>query len=204
MQPTGVVINRESWLLLREEPVYSVRFIDREGTQELAVVSRVEDLDWFIEAPLPLTLRLSTWQSPEQIWVVAIGYQLHPTFGGSKGGVFYLNRSCASGVSGAVWSGRCTRRKLVFPVAGALLGLKVGGNVVCARRPERAEKSQKVCLLFVVKRLDKRIACLLCLSTVERNRLGEGQRSPIVEVGGGIGHAPQPGGGELRGQLFSE
>ena len=78
------------------------------------------------------------------------------------------------------------------------------GNVVCARRPERAEKSQKVCLLFVVKRLDKRIACLLRLSTVERNRLGEGQRSPIVEVGGGIGHAPQPGGGELRGQLFSE
>ncbi|MCY4389112.1 MAG: hypothetical protein OXC18_18620 [Desulfurellaceae bacterium] len=96
MQPTGVVINRESWLLLREEPVYSVRFIDREGTQELAVVSRVEDLDWFIEAPLPLTLRLSTWQSPEQIWVVAIGYQLHPTFGGSKGGVFYLNPRQAS------------------------------------------------------------------------------------------------------------
>ena len=24
MQPTGVVINRESWLLLREEPLYSV------------------------------------------------------------------------------------------------------------------------------------------------------------------------------------
>lgn len=91
MQPTGVVINRESWLLLMEEPLYSVRFIDREGTQELAVVSRVEDLDWFIEAPLPLTLSLATWQSPEQIWVVAIGYQLHPTFGGSKGGVFYLN-----------------------------------------------------------------------------------------------------------------
>ena len=43
MQPTGVVINRESWLLLMEEPLYSVRFIDREGTQELAVVSRVED-----------------------------------------------------------------------------------------------------------------------------------------------------------------
>ena len=91
MQPTGVVINRESWLLLMEEPLYSVRFIDREGTQELAVVSRVEDLDWFIDAPLPLSLSLCTWQSPEQIWVVAIGYQLHPTFGGSKGGVFYLN-----------------------------------------------------------------------------------------------------------------
>ena len=60
------------------------------------MVSRVEDLDWFIEAPLPLTLRLSTWQSPEQIWVVAIGYQLHPTFGGSKGGVFYLNPRQAS------------------------------------------------------------------------------------------------------------
>ncbi len=96
MQPTGVVINRESWLLLREEPVYSVRFIDREETQELAVVGRVEDLAWFIDAPLPLTLSLCTWQSPEQIWVVAIGYQLHPTFGGSKGGVFYLNPRQAS------------------------------------------------------------------------------------------------------------
>ena len=96
MQPTGVVINRESWLLLMKEPLYSVRFIDREGTQELAVVSRVEDLDWFIEAPLPLTLSLCTWQSPEQIWVVAIGYHLHPKFGGSKGGVFYLNPRQAS------------------------------------------------------------------------------------------------------------
>ena len=96
MQPTGVVINRESWLLLMEEPVYSVRFIDREGTQELAVVSRVEDLDWFIDAPLPLSLSLRTWQSPEEIWVVAVGYQLHPTFGGSKGGVFYLNPRQAS------------------------------------------------------------------------------------------------------------
>ena len=86
MQPTGVVINRESWLLLMEEPLYSVRFIDREGTQELAVVSRVEDLDWFIQAPLPLSLSLSTWQSPEQVWVVAIGYQLHPTFGGEQRG----------------------------------------------------------------------------------------------------------------------
>ncbi len=96
MQPTGVVINRESWLLLMEEPVYSVRFIAREGAQELAVVSRVEDLGWFIDAPLPLTLSLTTWQSPARIWVVAIGYQLHPTFGGSKGGVFYLNPRQAS------------------------------------------------------------------------------------------------------------
>lgn len=96
MKPTGVVINRESWLLLMEEPLYSVRFIDREGTQELAAVSRVEDLDWFIDAPLPLTLSLCTWQSLEQIWVVAVGYQLHPTFGGNKGGVFYLNPRQAS------------------------------------------------------------------------------------------------------------
>ena len=96
MKPTGVVINRESWLLLMEEPLYSVRFIDREGTEELAVITRVEDLDWFVEAPLPLSLSLSTWQSPEQVWVVAVGYQLHPTFGGSKGGVFYLNPRQAS------------------------------------------------------------------------------------------------------------
>ena len=99
MQPTGVVINRESWLLLMEEPLYSVRFIDREGTQEMAVVSRVEDLDWFIDAPLPLSLSLCTWQSPKGIWVVAIGYQLHPTFGGSKGGVFYLNPRQANDVA---------------------------------------------------------------------------------------------------------
>ena len=59
MQQTGVVINRESWLLLMEEPLYSVRFIDREGTQELAIVSRVEDLDWFLEAAVPLTLALT-------------------------------------------------------------------------------------------------------------------------------------------------
>ena len=91
MQQTGVVINKESWLLLMEEPLYSVRFIDREGTQELAIVSRVEDLDWFLEAPVPLTLTLTFWQSPQKTGVVAIGYQLHPTFGASKGGIFYLN-----------------------------------------------------------------------------------------------------------------
>ena len=52
MKKTGVVINREGWLLLVEEPLYSIRFIDREGTQELAVVTRVEDLELFLEAPL--------------------------------------------------------------------------------------------------------------------------------------------------------
>ena len=63
MNPTGVVINRQSWLLLVDEPLYSLRFIDREGTQELAVVTRVEDLEWYIQAPLPLSLNLSVWQS---------------------------------------------------------------------------------------------------------------------------------------------
>jgi len=96
MKRTGVVINRESWLLLMEEPLYSIRFIDREGTQELAVVTRVEDLELFLEAPLPLTLALTTWQSPQKTRVVAIGYQLHPTFGANKGGVFYLNPCQAS------------------------------------------------------------------------------------------------------------
>ena len=96
MKKTGVVIDREGWLLLVEEPLYSIRFIDREGTQELAVVTRVEDLELFLEAPLPLTLALTTWQSPHKTGVVAIGYQLHPTFGPSKDGVFYLNPCQAS------------------------------------------------------------------------------------------------------------
>ncbi len=96
MRQTGVVINRESWLLLMDEPLYSIRFIDREGTAELAVVTRVEDLELFLEASLPLTLALTTWQSPEKTGVVAIGYQLHPTWGASRGGVFYLNPCQAS------------------------------------------------------------------------------------------------------------
>ena len=76
----------------------------------------------------------------------------------------------------------------MFPVAGALLGLKVGGNVVCAGRSERAEKGQEGFLFLGVKCIDKRIARLLRLPAVEHNRLGEGQRSSVVEVGGGIGH----------------
>ena len=39
MEKTGVVIGRDSWLLLRDEPLYSARFIDRDGTDELALVS---------------------------------------------------------------------------------------------------------------------------------------------------------------------
>ena len=91
MNPTGVVINRQSWLLLVDEPLYSLRFIDREGTQELAVVTRVEDLEWYIQAPLPLSLNLSVWQSRKGVWLVAIAYQLLPTFGTSKLGLFYLD-----------------------------------------------------------------------------------------------------------------
>ena len=91
MNPTGVVINRKSWLLLVDEPLYSLRFIDREGTQELAVVTRVEELDWYIQAPLPLSTNLSVWQSRKGIWLVAIAYQLLPTFGSSKLGLLYLD-----------------------------------------------------------------------------------------------------------------
>jgi hypothetical protein len=52
---------------------------------------RVEALDWFMEAYPPLTLNLTTWCSPQGTWVVAIAYQLQPTFGRAKGGIFYLN-----------------------------------------------------------------------------------------------------------------
>ena len=91
MQQTGIVIGKESWMLLRDEPLYSARFIDREGTDELALVIRVEMLDWFVEAHPPLTVDLSTWCGTQGKWVVVVAYQLQPSFGGAQGGVFYLN-----------------------------------------------------------------------------------------------------------------
>jgi hypothetical protein len=91
MAHTGIVIGKESWAVLRDEPLYSARFIDHEGTEEIAVVVRVEALDWFLEVQPPLTLNLTIWCSPQETWVVAIAYQLRPAFGGAKGGIFYLN-----------------------------------------------------------------------------------------------------------------
>lgn len=91
MTQTGIVINKESWSLLQEEPLYCPRFIDRAGTDELALVVRVELIDFFLDAQLPLTIDLSTWQSPQGTWVVTVTYRLHPTFGPGTGGMFYLN-----------------------------------------------------------------------------------------------------------------
>jgi hypothetical protein len=91
MAQMGIVINKESWGLLREEPLYSPRFIDRAGTDELALVVRVELIDFFLDAQLPLTIDLSTWQSSQGTWVVIVTYRLHPTFGPGTGGMFYLN-----------------------------------------------------------------------------------------------------------------
>lgn len=91
MTRTGIVINKESWGLLREEPLYCPRFIDRTGTDELALVVRVELIDFFLDAQLPLTIDLSTWRNSQGIWVVMVTYQLHPTFGPGTGGMFYLN-----------------------------------------------------------------------------------------------------------------
>ena len=91
MAHMGIVISKESWAVLREEPLYSARFIDREGAEELALVVRVEELDSFLEAHPPLPLALTAWRSPQGTWVVALAYQLHPTFGEAKAGVFYLN-----------------------------------------------------------------------------------------------------------------
>lgn len=91
MAQTGIVINKESWSVLCEEPLYSPRFIDRSGTDELALVVRVELLDFFLDAQLPLTINLSTWQSSQGTWVMIVIYQLYPTFGPSTGGTFYLN-----------------------------------------------------------------------------------------------------------------
>lgn len=91
MNPTGVSINKESWALLREEPLYSARFIDREGTEELALVVRVEVLDFFFDRHPPLTLDVNTWQSSQGVWVVLVTYQLPSPVGSPQGGVFYLN-----------------------------------------------------------------------------------------------------------------
>src|SRR5262249_35848416 len=96
MQPTGISINKESWALLREEPLYSARFIDRESTDELIVVLRVEMLDWLIEVQPQRTLDLAWWRSPRGVWVFILSYQLRPNFGASKGGAFYLNPRAGS------------------------------------------------------------------------------------------------------------
>jgi hypothetical protein len=91
METTGISIDKESWALLREEPLYSARFIDRSGTDELALVVRVEALDWFFEMQPPVLLDLASWRSPQGVWVVVVSYQLHANFGGPKGGSFYVN-----------------------------------------------------------------------------------------------------------------
>ena len=91
MEKTGVVIDRDSWQLLQGEPFYSARFIDRDGTDELALVVRVEELEWFVESVFPLSLSCAVWQSPQGMWLVAIAYQLYPTFGETKCGLFFLN-----------------------------------------------------------------------------------------------------------------
>ncbi|MBI3302955.1 MAG: hypothetical protein HYZ72_12895 [Deltaproteobacteria bacterium] len=91
MAHTGIMIGKESWAVLRDEPLYSARFIDREGTEEIAVVVRVEELDWFLDAYPPFTIDLAPWRNSQGTWVIAIAYQLHPTFGDVKGGIFYLN-----------------------------------------------------------------------------------------------------------------
>ncbi len=99
MEKTGVVISRDSWLLLQDEPLYSVRFLDRDGTDELALVVRVEELEWFVETDLPLAVSLCTWQSGQGVWLAAIAYQLYPSFGETKAGVFFLNPRRAADVA---------------------------------------------------------------------------------------------------------
>lgn len=91
METTGFSIGKESWSLLREEPLYSARFIDREGTDELALVVRVEALDWFLDVQPPVLFDMASWRSPRGVWVVILSYQLRPNFGATKGGLFYLN-----------------------------------------------------------------------------------------------------------------
>ncbi len=91
MEKTGVVIGRDSWLLLQDEPFYSARFIDRDGTDELALVVRIEELEWFVESGFPLSVSFCTWRSSQGVWLAAIAYQLYPSFGEAKAGLFFLN-----------------------------------------------------------------------------------------------------------------
>ncbi|MEW6299328.1 MAG: hypothetical protein AB1671_16580 [Thermodesulfobacteriota bacterium] len=91
MTPLGILIEKDSWAVLRDEPLYSARFVAREGTDELLLVVRVEEVDWFLEASPPLTCRLTAWRSSRGVWVAAFSYRLHPCCGGPRGGVFYLN-----------------------------------------------------------------------------------------------------------------
>jgi hypothetical protein len=91
MEQTGIVIGKESWALLREEPLYSARFIDREETNEIALVARVEAIEEFVEAYPPLTLDVTTWCSSQGIWIVVVSYQFRSHFAAPKGGVFFFN-----------------------------------------------------------------------------------------------------------------
>lgn len=91
MQPTGFSINKESWMLLRDEPLYSARFIDREETDELVLVVRVEMLEWFVGMQPAAVFELASWRSTGGTWVVTLSYQLRANFGVTQGGAFYLN-----------------------------------------------------------------------------------------------------------------
>ena len=91
MQTTGISIDKESWALLREEPLYSARFIDRVGADDLVLVARVASLEEFLDTYPPVLLDMVSWRSPRGVWVVVVSYQLRSNFGGMKGGSFYLN-----------------------------------------------------------------------------------------------------------------
>ena len=91
MIKTGIAINSESWSLLKEEPFYSARFIDSEGSEEIVLVVRVEELESFLDVQPHATFNLTVWCSPQGAWVVALAYLLHRAFGNAKGGIFYLN-----------------------------------------------------------------------------------------------------------------
>jgi len=91
MQTTGISIDKESWMLLREEPLYLARFIDRIGTDELVLVARVTSLEEFLDVYPTALLDMRSWRSSRGVWVVVVSYQLRPSLGGTKGGSFYLN-----------------------------------------------------------------------------------------------------------------
>ena len=78
---------------------------------------------------------------------------------------------------------------------------EVGGRGL--RRPKRAQKSDDLRTFFVAQR-GEGIADGLRLAAMEQDGIGQGQRSAIVEIGRGVGNAPEPRGREEAIQVASE
>ena len=62
--------------VLRRAPVYTPALIGLEGSEELALAMRVENLAPFRRADLLITVRLVVWCSDQGTWVVVIAFRV--------------------------------------------------------------------------------------------------------------------------------